>query len=596
MLAFLLSTLLSLFLFIVFGFFTVRFLKANYGIVEIVLIGFVVSNTVSSYLSLLFPLSLYVLIFLITLCLILLPFIIKQLKKRLRVFRSNYIILYSLSFIFIAFLISLSPPEIYDAGLYHIQSIKWIEEFSVVPGLANLHGRFGFNPAIFTLFATTSLFPFFQQEIFSINFVIFSILVFNYINKSILIFKKEGFSNQFWFFLLMFLLILKLPHISSPSPDYISTAISFFIFSRMIELSGESVSSGFKKYIPILLLSIYLLTVKLALLPLLLLVIFISINHRPEYRKLLWLLPIFSIIVIPWLIRNVILSGWLIYPFPSLDLFNFDWQVPIENVISEMSSVKGWARIPYGNIFISSKMDFIEWFPIWWKELVITKKLLLMSGLVFPLLIFISHFINERKIKLMTLAIIFTSFSGVLFWFALAPDWRFGESFILIASMSPLLVLKSYRPSFKFHFISSTILIFFIGYSIIGEAFIVIAIITQLLYFKSYWAANKNVKIVYGVLLLLFLGNYIERNNGKIIIALNNVAQFEYILTPAKIEKPTNVEFWTYSLKGIEISVPTEGDRCFYQNIPCTPYYDSTLILRGTTLQSGFMHLDEKAK
>ena len=41
----------------------------------------------------------------------------------------------------------------YDTGLYHAQAIRWIEEYGVVPGLANLHSRFGYNSASFALSA-----------------------------------------------------------------------------------------------------------------------------------------------------------------------------------------------------------------------------------------------------------------------------------------------------------------------------------------------------------------------------------------------------------------------------------------------------------
>ena len=41
----------------------------------------------------------------------------------------------------------------FDTGLYHTQSIRWIEEYGVVPGLANLHSRFGYNSAAFALCA-----------------------------------------------------------------------------------------------------------------------------------------------------------------------------------------------------------------------------------------------------------------------------------------------------------------------------------------------------------------------------------------------------------------------------------------------------------
>ena len=40
--------------------------------------------------------------------------------------------------------------EHYDTGLYHAQSIRWIEEYGVIRGLGNLHSRLAYNSAAFT--------------------------------------------------------------------------------------------------------------------------------------------------------------------------------------------------------------------------------------------------------------------------------------------------------------------------------------------------------------------------------------------------------------------------------------------------------------
>ena len=37
----------------------------------------------------------------------------------------------------------------YDTTLYHASAIRWIEEYGVVPGLANLQSRYGYNSAEF---------------------------------------------------------------------------------------------------------------------------------------------------------------------------------------------------------------------------------------------------------------------------------------------------------------------------------------------------------------------------------------------------------------------------------------------------------------
>lgn len=39
------------------------------------------------------------------------------------------------------------PCQFGDTGMYHLPMARWLVEYPIVPGLANLHGRFGFNNA-----------------------------------------------------------------------------------------------------------------------------------------------------------------------------------------------------------------------------------------------------------------------------------------------------------------------------------------------------------------------------------------------------------------------------------------------------------------
>ena len=45
----------------------------------------------------------------------------------------------------------------YDTGLYHAQSIRWIEDYGVVKGLGNLHCRLAYNSSSFALSALYSM-------------------------------------------------------------------------------------------------------------------------------------------------------------------------------------------------------------------------------------------------------------------------------------------------------------------------------------------------------------------------------------------------------------------------------------------------------
>ena len=52
-------------------------------------------------------------------------------------------------------------PGNYDSGLYHLNAIRWTNEYPLVPGLGNLHGRLAFNSSFFTYVAALNLDPLF---------------------------------------------------------------------------------------------------------------------------------------------------------------------------------------------------------------------------------------------------------------------------------------------------------------------------------------------------------------------------------------------------------------------------------------------------
>ncbi|MGE8949626.1 LIC_10190 family membrane protein, partial [Leptospira interrogans] len=60
---------------------------------------------------------------------------------------------------------------------------------------------------------------------------------------------------------------------------------------------------------------------------------------------------------------------------------------------------------------------------------------------------------------------------------------------------------------------------------------------------------------------------------------------------PKKIKIPQNLEFKKIQMNDLEVFIPAEGDRCYDYEIPCMPYKNYSLILRGKTLQSGFKYI-----
>ena len=468
MIAILISSILLVFESIILGTAFSKIFNIKCNNFEKVLIGFVFLNTISSIVSVFQPVNLYTLLWTFLCSLLIFLFIKPELKKTIdAVSRKKNIIILSSPILITGLLLSINSPLIYDSGLYHIQSIKWIEEYSTIPGLANLHSRFGFNPNIFTLFALTSLTEIFGQEIFSINFTLFSLITLYFIRKLYAEIEKGIISSTFIFnVILLFVLLSLIKNLSSPTPDFIATAFPLFVFSNYMNITYGKEEPNFKNYIPILIIIIYSLTVKLATAPLLLFFLLIFKNENFTLKHILLSLAIILFVTVPWIIRNIILTGWLIYPFPYLDMFTFDWKVPLSKVLEEKTSITGWARYPGDQHVVIGSMPIIEWFPIWIKNLAFYYKVLFIISILSPLISLLLYLTKKIHLTFQQILIISTSFLGVIFWFLLAPDIRFGKSFLIVSAFYPLTFLKFNFKNFRirvykyFLIFTSTFLLF----------------------------------------------------------------------------------------------------------------------------------------
>ncbi|MGE8708646.1 LIC_10190 family membrane protein [Leptospira interrogans] len=557
MLAILISAILSLYIFISFGILAEKILKVKFQFTDRVLVGLSVTNTLVSLVSLFLPITILVLFIFLSFCFVFLYFERKNLKLlTFGLIHKNIIVIITFPFLLSALVFSLNPPFAYDSGLYHIQSIKWIQEYSVVPGLANLHGRFGFNPNIFTIFALTSLKEIFKQEIFSVNFVIYSILVLHSINRIYKILKQEGFTNSFLLHsIVLFLILEQFMSLSSPTPDLISIVLPLYILTNLPKNeNGIHSKLNLENYFSSIILSVYTISVKLATIPLCILILLLIIRYKFDGKKLLIVISIIFLILLPWLIRNVILSGYLIYPFSAIDIFNFDWKVPLNAVVSEKLSITGWARNPGEGCKEAAQMKFWEWFPIWWNTISKLNRLFIVISFLSPIFIFIYSLFKKIKIDFQTFAILFTSWIGVIFWILLAPDIRFGKAFLGVSAISPLLYFN-----FKINFFP----------------------------IKISKTSKQIILVFIFIIVSVFLINRRTYNRCKNFIRENSA----FFVRPKKIEIPQNLEFKKIQMNDLEVFIPAEGDRCYDYEIPCMPYKNYSLILRGKTLQSGFKYI-----
>lgn len=254
-------------------------------------------------------------------------YIVKSTKGAFSPFQSVLIILFVLfSLYFFTW-----QQDVYDSAFYHFQNIRWNEEYAVVPGVANLDDRFGFNSNYFLLSAIFSFRFLLGEAIYPLQplvvtvvgcWVLYELFISKYEVKRVIIFLSY-----------MLLFGVSINFLGNTSTDILPNFIVFYIIARIVlypKLLKTNCLIG-------VVLPVFLLTCKLSFFPIGLISIYLLYNlfREKKYKIVSFVVIAGLFILIPWLIRNVVISGYLVYPFYQIDLFSFDWKVPREVAIRE---------------------------------------------------------------------------------------------------------------------------------------------------------------------------------------------------------------------------------------------------------------------
>jgi hypothetical protein len=363
---FLLTTLAGHFVFEVLGRLKRKEVSAEPSTAELSLTGLTFLGISLSIFSLFLKIGLAANLLLFTLCLIYFLIardsIYKYVKNRINGFKQLPSIVKTLIFIYLALILiaAQSIPAVSDTGLYHIQNIKWISSFKVVPGLGNLHGRFAFNNQSFlseALFSFSFLKPDFFHLLNSYLVLMLSVTLIIQMSKKI----TQNICRAFLYaglFILLQVFYLKLA--SSPTPDIFSLVGIWFIFIIYLEkINGENGDDLY--WVPVLVMAFFMITVKLSAFPVALVaILFIAESGHSWLKKLLIISAIAAMVFVPYFIRNYILSGYLVYPYASINIFNPDWKIPVQYV-NEMKSQGHFQNgSPFGLRIFQQGLNFYQ--------------------------------------------------------------------------------------------------------------------------------------------------------------------------------------------------------------------------------------------
>lgn len=427
-------------------------------------------------------------------------------------------------------------PTHYDTYLYHAQAIRWIEEFGVVPGLGNLHSRFAYNSAFLVLQALFSFAFLGSMSFHTLNGFI-CVLFISYALLTMKLFKRQGLmiSDGFRSGLLIFILHGS-GYISSPNTDQFALILTSYILIKWCGFEEEN-EKTLEPYCWLCLLGIYACTLKLSALFILILLFkpLWCILGKKQWGRLGFYIVCSILIVMPFIIRNVIISGYILYPYWELDIVPFiDWKMDPNIIKIDRRNIVIWGRC-INEIENAEGMSVIQWLPIWLKNNSPFSRIMFIVSAFLSVgqLITIIYCWVKRENGIIMLSV--TTVICFWGWFFTAPLVRYGEIYM---------------------------------WMLCGL-------------FLSYWSQEirgmKNAGLI-GILSLLCIAMLYAGKKG-----VEYTREVKLFMPYDYEDRECLSKVW----EGITIYLPVEGDQTGYHKFPMLPYLDERLKLRGKTLRGG---------
>ncbi|MCP4328118.1 MAG: hypothetical protein GY791_06740 [Alphaproteobacteria bacterium] len=271
-------------------------------------------------------------------------------------------------------------PLTYDSGFYHLQAMMWMRDEPVIFGLAQIHGRFGFNSVWLGVGALAWLPGFgvrgiFLAEALPVLFVLHALMQHVLAAER---WRALPLSTSFAALTLIFLLLrgnyfLITGITSTDNVTAMLVVMSVYLFLRTVDRgcfgNAEEISDFRLDAVILALLSVMTILVKLALVPVLLLPIGIVaaswIGRLPK-------LPVFrlglvvGVIGMLWSLRAFVLTGCLVYPSAPTCFHTLPWAVRALDVQLESTHIHMFPRF-LSNEPLLHRMygDNWAWVPTW---------------------------------------------------------------------------------------------------------------------------------------------------------------------------------------------------------------------------------------
>jgi hypothetical protein len=324
-----------------------------------------------------------------------------------------------------------------DSQVYHLQIIKWYNEYKTILGLSNIQIRFAMNSSWHHLLSLMHYEYKSTNTIYLINLIPLIALF-----SEIFYMKKNNFfklSNKFLISCAFFILIFSTIHpaqngpilnmLGSPEVDIIGMVLFILCFYYFLQFFENKNSLN---YFYLFLISILCISIKLSYILcilLFLITIFLYKKFFFENFKVLIILILFSFV---WMLNSFFNSGCLIFPIRET-CFNVIWSLDIEAInYFKNYDATAFLRSKNNPVSFTNKeyyLDSFKWFYPWVKNYLITSSFFLINIFIILLsssIIILNKSIFKKKIDAIKIYLGLIAFVIIflIFW-SMAPEFRY---------------------------------------------------------------------------------------------------------------------------------------------------------------------------
>ena len=432
-----------------------------------------------------------------------------------------------------------------DASMYHLPYTKIINDSKIIFGVSNLHFRYGHTSILQYLNAS------FYNHIFGINgilmpaSIIFSSIILYFVNQ-IKRYREKDINYTLFIFLILTYILYGYNRYSEFGNDTIGHLLFLLICSFLVKKKFLE-NINYKYFNNILILSLFCFTLKTSLILILLVPIYIFLfSFKKQYIFNYSIIFVICFIVF-WFVKNIIVSGCLIYPIEITCLEQLKWLSndlnfnisPKYQSLDNQAWSKGWSNYQGDAISREEYVKNFFWFKTWFSVhgLLIVKKLSVFIFVIITMFYFyrkvdVSKYIEKNKMSNELIFLFLFSILGVMVWFFRFPLFRYGSSYIIL-----------------FIIIISTIT--FIKFNLQNK---------NRIKFKKYINLS----------LIVFFFLFVSKHGMRIY------KNYDYSIWPQfNSEKYLHPDFKTETILingEIAYYLNKDGFGCGYTNSPCTPY------------------------